>query len=87
MKWGITTESMCLDTGSSVTLIDRGFLLAQFPDAKILKMASPLSVRGIESNKHQTSEYVVVPIYIESIRHGMSAVAKITGEAHVVDGL
>ena len=79
--------SVCIDTGCSVTLIDRTFLLEQAPDIHIRTMASPISVRGIGSNHHSTNQYVLLEMYLPGKRNGKDVRAKITREAHLVDGL
>lgn len=78
-----TPESICLDTGCSVTLLDRTFSKSQNSNVKIRTMATPIPVRGIGSDKHMTSEYVIVPIYLV----GDDVEAVVTREAHLVDGL
>lgn len=57
-------HAICLDTGCTMSLIDRIFLTNEIPDASIRKMASPISVRGLGTTNHQTNEYVVLKIYI-----------------------
>ena len=79
--------SVCMDSGCSVTLIDRAFLLEQAPNIHIRTMASPISVRGIGSNHHSTKEYVLLEMYLPGKRNGKDVRAKITREAHLVDGL
>lgn len=46
-------------------------------------MATPIPVRGYGSDKHMTSEYVIVPIHLI----GTEVEAVVTREAHLVDGL
>ena len=79
--------SVCMDSGCSVTLIDRAFLLEQAPNAHIRTMASPISVRGIGTNHHSTKEYVLLEMFLPGKRNGKEVRAKITREAHLVDGL
>ena len=55
-------------------------------------MASPLPVRGIGISKHETSEYVTVPIYLPGVQDtgpnsGSKALACIRRELHLVDNL
>lgn len=56
-------ESCCLDTGCGVTLVDRDWLTHRLPNQKISKMAVPLKVGGIGSAKHDSNEFVSVPLY------------------------
>ena len=81
-------EPVCVDTGCSLTLIDRAWLLSQAPKAEIRTMACPVTVRGIGSDRYATAEYVILDIYMPGTHDdGASANACITREAHVVDGL
>ena len=82
-----TPEPICLDTGCSVTLIDKDFLLSQSPDIEIRTMSSPITVRGIGSSKHLTAEYVVTPILFTGERDGKPMEARFMREAHIVQGL
>lgn len=56
-------ESCFLDTGCGVTLVDRSWLTQRLPNQKISKMTIPLKVRGIGSAKHDSDEFVSVPLY------------------------
>ena len=82
-------ELVCWDTGCSVTLIDRAFLKSQLPNHTILQKDSPLVVRGIGANKHTTSEYVNLNVYIPG-HHATDrrpVEAFLRRPAYVVDGL
>jgi hypothetical protein len=52
-----TLEPVCLDTGCSLSLVDRAWLKKTAPDVEIRTMATPITVRGIGQNKH---EYVIL---------------------------
>ena len=82
-------ELVCVDTGCSVTLIDRSFLQSQLPNHKILRKASPLVVRGIGSNRHTTAEYVNLDIYVPGHHSsdGRPVEALLKHMAFVVDNL
>ncbi len=84
----VTAEPICLDTGCSVTLLDKKFFESQGAPVPVCTMANPISVREIGSDKHMTSEYVVVPIYLlgKSV-NGKPVEATFTREAHLVEGL
>jgi len=84
-----TAEPICLDTECSVTLLDRAFFQGQcHNDVEIRTMATPIPVRGIGSDKHMTSKYVIVPIHLSGTSvAGKDVKAVITREAHLVDGL
>lgn len=57
----VTEDELCFDTGCSITLVDRAWLKQVLPDKEVRRMASPIMVRGLGSNKHQTSEYAIFP--------------------------
>ena len=59
----------CMDTGCGAMLIDRDWLKAQLPKAKILKMATSLKVRGIGTSKHKTDKYVLKALYFFAINN------------------
>ena len=80
--------NVCSDTGASVTLIDRAWLLSENPEVEIAKMAFPLSVRGLGTSRHQTDEYVLMPFYCPGVdENGQKALACIRRELHIVDDL
>ena len=81
-------RSACLDSGASLTLIDRRFFLSQTKGSiSIRKMADPIMVRGIGSNRHSTDEYAIISIYFEGIQDGKKVLAHICCEAHIVEKL
>jgi len=81
-------DYICLNTGYSVSLIDRQFLLRNLPKVQIHKMATLINVRGIGANKHQTNEYVILLIYLPS-RCAKEEVIAITSprEIHIINQL
>ena len=75
---------VCLDTGCTMSLIDRQFLLEQCPGVTIYDMASPMEVRGIGSASHNASQFVLVSIYLLGRDR---KIALIEREVHIVDNL
>ena len=64
--------------------MDRAFLLRVQPNLTIRTIASPIRVRGLGSNVHETSEYIVTPLYFP----GTEATAILAPrEIHIVDNL
>ena len=82
-------ENICLDTGCSVSLADRAWIKECLPDVEIRKMASPITVRGLGSSRHQTDEYVILSIYLPGkTKDGQEVTAKTAPrEIHLVDEL
>ena len=81
-------ESCCLDTSCGVTLVDRCWLTQRLPNQKISKMAVPLKGREIGSAKHNSDEFVSVPLYFLGRDKSKQLVyVQIDRELHLVDSL
>ena len=78
---------VCLDTGAGVSLVDRTFFKTQAPNTPVRTMASPLQVRGLGTNRHQTWEYAVCDIYLPGSKDGKDVISLIQREVHLVDNL
>ena len=79
----------CADSGCSVTLVDKAFLKSLLPDCTIRTMSTPITVRGLGSNLHQTAEYAIVPLYFQGTDSAGARVLAMTSprEIHIVDQL
>ena len=78
----------CADTGCSVTLGDKKYVLRMVPGIEIRKMASPVPVRGLGNRIVMTDEYVVLTLYVDGIaKDGTPKTACLTTEVHLVDDL
>lgn len=75
---------ICLDTGCTMSLMDRVFLTEASPGRPTRRMASPISVRGLGTTNHNTNEYVLLQISIPAIN---GRIALIERELYVVDDL
>ena len=75
---------LCFDTGCTMSLIDRKFLLETHPGISIKKMVTPMTLRGLGTNTHNASEYIKIKMYLPS-KNG--TVASIERDFHVVDDL
>lgn len=81
-------NSGCLDTGADITLVDRKFFQKQTIDkVPVRKMATPIIVRDIGSNRHSTDEYAILSMYFEGSKEGKPVQAHIRREVHLVDEL
>ena len=79
---------VCLDSGYSVSLINRAYLKIANPDLDIRTIASPITIRGIGTNKHVTSEYIITPLIFPSQRDSKSVLAStVPRELYVVNKL
>ena len=84
---GVQTD-VCGDTGCSRTLGDRAWIERHYPKLEIRRRAQPLTVRGIGSDYHQSSDYVVLPFRFKGTTlDGKSAYAAFDREVALVSGL
>ena len=85
------TDQICLDTGCSVTLIDRQFLKRLTPFLKLRTLPKAVAVRNIGSDKYNTSEFGILNLFFPGRTVGttgiIDALAKILCEIYVVDNL
>ena len=77
-------HNIYLDTGCTITLIDKDFLKKVAPNAVIKKMASPVSVRGVRPKKHALVNYTTINLYFPRNKHCTAAIYQ---KVHVVNGL
>ena len=77
-----------MDTGYSITLINKLWLLSELLDIHITKMSTPLKVRGIGASKYKILEYVTIPIYLPGIdKNGSPILVYFRKELHIIDNL
>lgn len=78
----------CGDTGCGLSLTDEDWLKQMLPEQPILKMASPVQVRGVGATKHNTDAYIILSIYIKGVKDGNTVLAKLKPrEFHIVKNL
>ncbi|KAI0996568.1 hypothetical protein K3495_g11612 [Podosphaera aphanis] len=73
-----------LDSGCTMTLIDRNFLLQACPKIKLSIMPTPMMVRGIGSHVHDASHFANLDIFFPD---GKGNAGHIKRELHVVNNL
>lgn len=81
------TKPACLDTGCTMSLVDRDFLRKHLPDTVIQKTASKITVRGIGSRTHECQNYVRLSLYLPGSLNGKVVVAHLERDVHLVDNL
>ena len=81
------TREVCVDSGCSVTLVDRNFLLENHPQAVLRATTIPINVRGIGAHACKCTEYTSIPFYIPGEKNGKPLIAHFTRYAYVVDNL
>ena len=74
-------HKLCLDSGCTMSLIDRKFVLDN--NIPVKKMPTVMNVKGIGDRKHDASEYVRIKLHF----FGSDGIALIEREFHVVDDL
>lgn len=87
-EWRGKTHEICIDTGCTMSLIDRNFLKQLIEEGLIVdiqKMPTPMKVRGLGTNQHDASEYARIAIYLPGSEG--KGTALITREVHIVDNL
>ncbi|KAI6244555.1 hypothetical protein HI914_07483 [Erysiphe necator] len=75
---------LCLDTGCSVSQMDRNFLQSLCPTIKINRMEKDMKVKGLGSRLYDASQFVEVDFYMPTIN---GQVAHFRREIHIVDNL
>ena len=78
-------HDVCLDTGCSVTLIDRKFL-NQVATTASIRTSGPVTVNGIAGSE-MTYEYVHLDLWFKGLLNGKLATAHIQREARIVNDL
>ena len=81
------TDEYCLDSGTTMSIADRSYVLSQLPEVTIHRTSESVRVRGIGTKWHDTSEYVLLDFYIPGQVEAGAAVAHFTHEVHLVDDL
>ncbi len=81
-------RDICIDTGCSVTVVDKRFMEANLPHAEIRTMASPAIVKGLGKAKHEVNRFVRTSIYLPGKTDiGEPVIGELTVDLHLVDDL
>lgn len=86
------TENICGDTGCSRSLVGRKYLASHYPSVQVCRRLASLSLEGIGSAIHQSSDYVILPFYLLSTLPSTngsttSAFARFQREVAIVENL
>lgn len=79
--------NVCLDTGCTMSVMDRKLQALLLPNSKVHTTPSPVTVRGIGASQHVSSDYVIIDMWIPGQGPDGPVMAKITREVHLVDDL
>lgn len=81
-------HAACLNTGCTMSLIDRQFPKEHLPDICIQKTPKRMTVRGIQDRTHERHEFIFLSLYLPGTSSdGKSVFSHITTEIHLVDDL
>lgn len=88
----VESINVYLDTSYNISLINREQISSQLLDTKVLRIASPLSIHGVGSNKHKTSEFVIILIYFLSKKankevNDIKVLTLLTRELYIINSL
>ncbi|KAI6245262.1 hypothetical protein HI914_06545 [Erysiphe necator] len=75
---------VCIDSGCTMTLIDKNFLIKECPTINLAKMPSAMTVRGIGAQFHDASKFALKDLFFPD---GKGNAGHISRELHVVDDL
>ena len=78
---------MGVDTCCTMSITDKDWYLSQHPGVAVSQTQSPVTVRGIGSTKHASSEYVQGTIFLEGNSNESPAMIKILRDIHLVKDL
>jgi len=56
--------NLYFDTSCIISLINREFLKANYPNIEVRKIVTPITIRGISEKKYKASEYINVNLYL-----------------------
>ena len=84
---GQQAEVICVDSGCTMSLMDRKFCAVSLPGLEIKKTKMPINVRGIGSARHTTEEYALIDMWVPGHQNGKKCIAHIRREVHFVDNL
>ena len=83
-----TSESSCLNIETDITLTDTKFLQRQFKNISIRIMTTLITVRELETNRHQTNKYALVTMHFKNTNKIDQVVqAVIIRKIHLIDDL
>ena len=75
---------LCFDIRCIMSLINRTFLSENHSTAEIKKISTLITIKGINSNKHEASEYIRIKIYLFD-KNGI--IVLIEREFYIIDNL
>ena len=82
-----TAKDVCMNIDVDVTLVDRVFFKQQISKKIIRIMITSLKMRDLDTNKHESWEYVICDIHLKSMKDDKSVVSMLRREIHLIDNL
>jgi len=76
--------NLYFNTSYIISLVNREFLKANYPNIEVRKIVTPITIRGISEKKYKASKYIKVNLYLLG---GEGNSALISRELYLVDNL
>ena len=80
-------QTVCLDTGCTMSLVDRSFLKSLLPSVESMTLKESITVRGIGSATYPCNEFVHLSIFFQVKAKGVSRIACIKRDFYIVEKL
>lgn len=84
---GGRVQTVCLNTGCTMSLVDQSFLKLLLSIVKLMNLKESITVCGISSTTHPCNEFVYLSIYVQGKSKGISRIASIKRDFHIVEKL
>ena len=78
-------ESVCLNIDVEIAFCDRQFFKKQIPNVFIKIMTTFISIRGLDVDKHMTTEYAILFMYFPDQKDDVTVRTKIIKKIHLID--
>ena len=85
MSTKIKSANVCIDIDVDVTFENRNFYKQQIFDDEIRIMITSLKIRELNTQQHESFEYVICDIYIKNTKNDKSITFVFRREMHLID--
>ena len=80
-------QEIYINTGYGVTLVDKLQLLALLLYIEIRRIVLLLRIKGLGLVIYNTNKYILIPIFIPTVKDGINILYRIYREVYLVDNL
>ena len=84
---GGLAHALCMNSETSMSLMNRSFLAKHLPKIVIRRLTPSIKIRSIEAKIHDSSEYVIMDLFLSDRAEGSPMIAHLKAEFHLVDDL